>query len=101
MKEFIKRFLGISDTSKGCAGCTILTEQLREARLREQRKDRQIETLLDQTSTVVQAKFETVHVSPDVKPPKQEPLFDPETITDVQSYDDEQFIAAAERAYKN
>lgn len=79
-----------------CPTCTVLLEQLKEARLREARLNRQLEKKDDQVSMVLQSKFETVHIASENIPESSSGSVLPlESLTDVQAYDDAEFIKAA------
>lgn len=76
-----------------CSTCTVLLEQLKEARLREARLCRQIERKDEQIGTVIHSKFETVHLSSEHgnnEPMK--PVLPIDSLMDVQAHDDEAFV---------
>lgn len=75
-----------------CPTCAILLEQLREARNREARLNRQLEKKDEQVGMVLQSKFETVHIAADKVPESSGPLLPIESLMDVQAYDDQAFI---------
>jgi hypothetical protein len=76
-----------------CQTCTVLLEQLKEARLREARLSRQLERKDEQIGMVIQSKFETVHLSSEHNTDdKMSPVLPLDSLMDVQAHDDEAFI---------
>jgi uncharacterized protein (UPF0179 family) len=98
MWGWMKRF---ASTEQSCKSCQILNEQLREARLREQRLTRMIEKKDAQIGMVLESKFETFHVSGEQPKSEIGPVLPIESLMDVNNYDDEQFVRKAEEMIPN
>lgn len=85
-----------------CPTCTVLLEQLKEARLREARLCRQIERKDEQIGTVIHSKFETVHLSSEHRnDEKMSPVLPIDSLMDVQAHDDEAFLQQVANAVKH
>jgi hypothetical protein len=98
MWAWMKRFAG---TEQSCKSCQILNEQLREARLREQRMARMLEKKDEQIGMVLESKFETFHVSGEQPKNQIGPVLPIDSLMDVTAYDDEQFVRKAEEMIPN
>jgi hypothetical protein len=76
-----------------CPTCTILLQQLDEARKREARLSRQLETKDAQVGMVLQSKFETVHLSSENTPENSTGSVLPlDSLMDVNVTDDTEYI---------
>lgn len=79
----------------GCKTCAVLLKQLDNARAREARLLRQIESKDQQIATVITAKFETFHSAQTAPESSVAPGIPLNMLNDVETYDDTQFVEKA------
>ena len=80
-----------------CQTCAILLKQLEDARSREARLMRNLEAKDEQIGQVITSKFETFNMSGPKPESNVAPGLPIEMLNDVETYDDEQFVKAAEK----
>ena len=86
--------------SSTCPTCAILLKQLEASEVREKRLLRQLETKDEQIGTVITSKFETFNVSGPRPESSVAPGLPVEMLNDVETYDDKDFVEAAEKVVK-